>query len=571
MVGVFGACASGQINTIRPFAGNAALGPGFAGDTGAATAAQLDAPISLAVDAAGTVYIGDFNNARVRAVSPDGIITTVTGTGLAGYSGDGSAAITAQIAKPTGLAVDSAGNIYIADSPNNRIRKITNGFISTVAGGAPGAGGDNGPATLAQLNFPTAVAVDSSGNLYIADTGNHRIRKVSGGIITTFAGSTLGFGGGTTTPALAQFFSPQGVAVDAQGAVYVSDTGNNIVRKISNGQVVTVAGTGTAGYGGDRGPATSALLNAPGALAIDPAGSVYIADFANHAIRKLSGTSISTVAGTGTAGFSGDGGPAAAARLNGPLGVALDSAGGTTYIADSQNAVVRAITNPIVSGVIPHFAAGGGYSTGIFIINKTAVASPFTVSFFNDAGTAIAVPVSGVSAPALTVTDTVAALGTTYFELGDIASATLLSGSATIQATSNLVFQALFRRKAASGTFYEATVSSATGTFAFETGFDATTFATNGAQIYTGLAIANLDTSSTATVTCVARDNTGTLIANGITIPVIRPSGHWADYVFPALLTKRGTLDCTSTARVGVTALRFLGAEAVSTLPVILK
>jgi sugar lactone lactonase YvrE len=234
------------------------------------------------------------------------------------------------------VAVDSVGNVYIADLGNKRIRKVSGGTITTIAGnGAAGFSGDGGPATSASLSAPYGVALDSTGSLYTADNDNNRIRKVSGGTITTVAGNgNLGFsgdGGPATSASLAQ---PEGLAVDSSGNLYIADTRNHRIRKLSGGTITTIAGNGTPGFSGDGGPATSASLYNPGGVAVDSAGNLYIADSNNNRIRKVSGGTITTVAGNGNAGFSGDGGPATSASLNYPIGIAVDSAG-DLYTADS--------------------------------------------------------------------------------------------------------------------------------------------------------------------------------------------------------------------------------------------
>jgi uncharacterized protein (TIGR03437 family) len=316
------------------------------GDNGPATSAQLNQPQGVAVDSLGNLYIADWQNNRIRMVS-NGVITTVAGNGTRGFSGDGGAATSAQLAYPQSVAVDSAGNLYIADTSNSRIRKVSNGVIATMAGnGGFGFSGDGGPAISAQLNGPVCVALDSAGNLYIADQLNQRIRKVSNGVITTVAGggSSIGDNGPATT---AQFM-PAGVAVDSANNLYIADSYYNRIRKVTNGVIVTVAGNGTQGYSGDNGLATSAQLNDPAGIAVDSAGSLYIADFANNCIRKVTNGVITTVAGNGTRGFSGDGGPAASAELNLPAGVAVDSAG-NLYIADSAR--IRKVTNGVITTI----------------------------------------------------------------------------------------------------------------------------------------------------------------------------------------------------------------------------
>jgi sugar lactone lactonase YvrE len=319
----------------------------FKGENEPAVSAQLNSPCGIAVDSAGTVYLSDSGNHRVRKITADGKISTVAGTGTAGYRGDNGPAVSAQLYDPREVAVDSAGAVYIADNGNHRVRKITaDGKISTVAGtGTASFGGDGGPATAARLCNPYGVAVDSSGTLYISDRNNHRVRKVTAdGKISTVAGTGTAGSAGDGGPAVsAQLASPEGVTLDSAGTLYIA--GSYRVRKVTaDGKISTVAGTGTAGSSGDGGPATAARLN-PLGLATDSSGTLYTADFDNHRVRKIAAdAAISTVAGTGTAGFGGDGGPATAARLNLPIGVAVDSAG-TLYITDLGNHRVRKVAS----------------------------------------------------------------------------------------------------------------------------------------------------------------------------------------------------------------------------------
>jgi sugar lactone lactonase YvrE len=346
------------------------------GDNVAAIRAQLGSSFGIAVDATGTLYIADTDTSRIRKVSA-GLIATVAGNGTQGFSGDNGPAIGAKLALPSGVAVDSNGNLYIADTGNNRIREVSNGVITTVAGGRASLG-DNGPATSAQINSPTGVAVDSAENLYIADFGDSRIRKVSNAIITTVAGNaTPGFSGDKGGATSAQLSNPYGLALDPSGNLYIADSSNNVVRKVSNGVIAIVAGNGTQGFSGDNGPATSAQLASPAGIAIDSAGNLYIADSLNNLVRKVSNGVITTVAGNGTPGFGGDGGPATSAQLYAPSGIAVDLAG-NLYIADSANNRIREVsagTIATVAGIgTPGFSGDNGPATGAQLYAPSGIA-----------------------------------------------------------------------------------------------------------------------------------------------------------------------------------------------------
>jgi len=364
---------NGVINTV---AGTGTAG--FSGDNGGATSAQLHSPVGIGVDSFGNLYIADALNNRIRKVS-NGVITTVAGTGTQGFSGDTGPATNAQLNVPTGVAADSAGNIYIADANNNRVRKVASGVITTAAGnGFYHFGGDNGPASLALFNVPFAVAVDSAGNLYIADRENNRIRRISNGVITTVAGNgTAGFSGDGGLAINAQLDYPTGVAVDSAGNLYIADRNNQRIRKVSNGVISTVAGIGTFGFSGDGGMATSAQLNYPYGIAVDSAGNLYIADLANQRVREVSNGVITTLAGDGVVGFGGDGGSATVGRLNSPFGVAVDSAG-NVYIADRDNNRIRKVSNGVITtaagGGTQGFSGDGGPATSALLNNPFGVA-----------------------------------------------------------------------------------------------------------------------------------------------------------------------------------------------------
>ncbi|MFF5756956.1 RICIN domain-containing protein [Streptomyces longwoodensis] len=344
----------GAAPPIKLVAGTGALG--FTGDDDSAVSAQLNRPYGIAVDSTGTVYVADHGNHRIRKITTDGRISTVAGTGAPGFRGDGGPAAAAQLNYPREVAVDKAGTVYVADTNNHRIRRITaDGTISTVAGtGAAGFRGDGGPATAAQLNLPLGVAVDGTGALYIAEYYNHRVRKVAAdGVISTVAGTGAAGARGDGGPAVsAQLNGPHGVVVDGAGDLCIADQGNHRIRKVTaDGTISTVAGTGVAGFGGDDGPAVSAKLNSPVGVAVDSTGTLYICDYSNHRVRKVAADGvISTVAGTGAAGYGGDGGPAASAQLNGPRKVAVDCVD-TLYLTDHVNNRVRKIASAKLSGL----------------------------------------------------------------------------------------------------------------------------------------------------------------------------------------------------------------------------
>ncbi len=357
-------------------------GPGFNADGIPATNSMLNRPTGLCVDKEGNVYIADNNNYRIRKVDTFGIMTTIAGNGIVGYAGDGGLAVNANLNSPYDVHADTTGNIYIADRLNNVIRKInTAGIISTVAGSfSPGFSGDGGSATSATLSGPTGITTDLSGNLYIADNLNNRIRKVNtSGMISTFAGtnfSSLIGSKGDGGPAISALLNyPSGIAIDSLQDLYIADRGNYTVRKInSSGIITTVAGNNTYGYSGDNGPATSAKLQNPVSVARDKKGNLFIAD--NIRIRKVNTSGIiTTYAGSGIMGYSGDGGPATTAAMNELLAVATDKYG-NVYVAD-KNRIRKIDTNRIITTIAGTGTAGyfgdGGAATSAMINNPIAL------------------------------------------------------------------------------------------------------------------------------------------------------------------------------------------------------
>ncbi len=340
-----------------------------------------------------TELLEGYGNGPLGVIIP-GVITTVAGNGSWVYQQDGVAATTAPIFLPMGEATDAAGNLYLCDSSNNRVRKVdvTTGLISTIAGnGEVGFSGDNGPATNAAISAPSSIVLDGSGNIYFTDSANHAVRMVNSltGIITTIAGlgNQQGYSGDGGLAVAAKLNSPYGLAFDAAGNLYIADTGNSVIRKltVTTGVITTVAGTGVAGYKGDGGPATAAKLNSPWGITFGGNGNLYIADLNNNVVRQINVTGIiSTVAGTGTPGFTGDGSIATVATLNGPAGIAVDVAG-NVYIADSGNNRIRKVN--ATTGIISTLA---GVSNESFIgdggnSNMAGLYGPYSL-FLDESG-----------------------------------------------------------------------------------------------------------------------------------------------------------------------------------------
>ena len=332
---LFGYSAKGQTQVITTIAGIAGTYT-YGGDGGQATNANLWGPSGIAIDTLGNIFVADQYSYRIRKIDRLGLITTIAGNGTIGYSGDGGQATNAALKNPTGLVFDRSGNLLFSDQYNHCVRKIsTTGIISTIAGtGIQGYSGDGGQATLAQLTNTGGLIFDKQGNLYIADLGNGCIRKVdTGGLITTFAGTGLqGYSGDGGLATLAELYAPSSFVIDTIDDLYVSDEHNNTIRKINSLGIINTISTGLA-------------LNQPEMMALDKARNLYIADYGNNRIVKMNSSGVSsTIVGTGIAGYSGDGGQAYAAELNQPLGIAFDSLG-NLYITDYGNSVIRKVSN----------------------------------------------------------------------------------------------------------------------------------------------------------------------------------------------------------------------------------
>jgi uncharacterized protein (TIGR03437 family) len=373
LAGLLGsACFAQAPGTITTIAGNGVSG--FSGDGGPALGASFNSPTMIAFAGDGSYYVSDFQNQRIRKVAADGKVSTIAGTGAAAYNGDGILAVNAALHDPTGVALDSTGTVYIADAANDRIRKIdkVTGMISTFAGsGVRGFSGDGGPAAAAMLACPTRIKFNSSGVLYIADQCNHRIRTVDlSGTIRTVAG---------TGPVGAAFGGFSGDGGPALAAQFKHPTAFDFVRRVSASDVVsTIAGNGVRAFSGDGGPGLGASMSDPGAVAVDPEGNVYFGDTNNNRVRRI-GTNgvITTFAGTGAAASTGDGGPASAAAVHEPFGVAFDTQG-NLYVLESGSGKIRRIQS--VSPPFeqpPSIAAGGIISANL--APKVSTISPLSI------------------------------------------------------------------------------------------------------------------------------------------------------------------------------------------------
>jgi len=437
--------ATTNTQIITTIAGNYNKGAGYSGDGGPAINAQFYGPQSVTVDGAGNYFIADQYNNRIRKVTSNtGIISTIAGNGNNGYTGNGGIAVQAQLSNPNGITLDLSGNIYITDFLNQVVRKIDHvtGIITTVAGigSSGGYSGDGGPATSAQLYFPSNITVDVSGNIYIVDASNNVIRKVnySTGKISTVAGNgSHGFSGDGGPATSAQLNYPLGIAVDKNGNIYIADNNNNVIREVNyvTGKINSIVGNYSkgGGYSGDGGLATNAQISQPMGITLDSIGNLYIAEAGNNVIRKYNPVSgvINTVAGNGKSGYSGDGGLASNANLNNPQGVAVDKSG-NLFIADRGNNVIRKVNN--LNSLLASISVKSVSITNFNSCTGTpSTPQNFTVSGNNLTGNIILTAPAGYelsnsATGKFSVTDTLAATG------GTVATSTVytrLSATAT--------------------------------------------------------------------------------------------------------------------------------------------
>jgi len=594
---------------ITSVAGNGI--PGYSGDGGPATGAQLNSPFGVAVDAAGNLYIGDDGNNRVRKVSINGIITTIAGNGVAGYSGDGGLAITAQLYGPMSVAVDTAGNVYIADAANSRIRKVsTGGIITTIAGkGGYAFSGDGGAAINAEFSFPVGVAVDGAGNVYVADSCaidlcSYRIRKISvAGIITTIAGNGGGgFSGDGGLAVNAEIGELEGVTVDGNGSVFIPDTTNNRIRKVSpDGIITTIAGNGIAGYSGDGGLATNAQLKNPTGVAVDTAGNLYIADFGNGRIRKVSrlsafpysGQAVSANGGSGSINFAFPAGVAWTASTTANWitfkGPASGTGSGTiSYQVISNPGAARTATITVgnfsftveqqagsipglsLIGSMPHIVAGGDWSTTFTLVNKGVVPAQARMSLLNNRADPLMLPLGFPQLPnpplpllAASFDRTLAANASLIFETAGPQAQPAMVGSAEVAAVGPVDGFAIFHWMP--GGQEVAVPLETRNASSYLLAFDNT----GGATL--GVAVKNVSTQA-ATIYVVIRDDTGALIGGvlGGTIS-LAGNGHTSFMLslqYPVTANKRGTIefDTPLGGQISVLGIRG-GGNALAGIP----
>ncbi len=390
--------ADGQI--ITTYAGNGTTG--YSGDGGQATAASMNWPEGICSDRNGNIIFTDDNNYVVRKISALGIITTIAGTGTRGYSGDGGTATSAALSYPRAVAADTMGNIYIVDTDTARIRKInSSGIISTIAGtGLAGYNGDGIPATAARISRPNSIAVSKNGEIFFTDAHNYRIRKIDlSGIISTIAGNgTAGYSGDGGQATSSNIGADGFITIDNSGSLFIQEDSTFRIRKIATtGIITTIAGIGINTYSGDNGPASAAGFGNAGGIAIDIAGNIYFSDATYGRIRKINATTnvITTFVGDGTpCAFSGDGGPAIAAQICAPFGITIDK-NGILYFCDLGNQRIRRVRLGLavenMTNESPQITLSPNPTTsGTFTLNvNTAVQETAKITITNVTGSTI--------------------------------------------------------------------------------------------------------------------------------------------------------------------------------------
>ncbi len=555
----FHASAQAPQFTISTVAGNGIAG--FSGDGGSAANAQLHDAFGVALDASGNLYIADFSNNRIRKVATNGTISTYAGTGVQGFSGDGGPAASAELSRPSRDWIDANGNLLFTDPGNSRVRKITGGTISTIAGNSTAAeSGNGGPATGASLNYPENVITDSAGNIYISDGNGNTVRKITNGVIIKIAGNgSAGYSGDGGMATAASLNNPLGLMLDPGGNLYIADNGNNRIRKVANGVITTFAGNGTKGFSGDGGPAASAELTNVSGLQFDAAGNLYFTDGNRLRVILTSGI-VETVAGTGTAGYSGDGGSALDAELNLPLALAI-SPSGSIYIADGFNNRVRLLTPaPSTSNfntVLPQPAFGGGWYTALYFTNLNGSSVSFAVNFVAGDGTTLDIPSLGSSAQV-----NLAARGTAIIEVPNTGN--LAEGYVTAQLPSGVTGYGVFRFTPQGAPVGQEAVVPLSGVTATTSTmiFDETSYTTGVAVVGVGSAAVTVNVTAYGTGGNTIGTGSIQLAANGKTAVLLKD--------IPGLggvAGQRGSVDFSvSGANVAALGIRYNG-QAFTSIP----
>jgi len=603
---------------ITTFAGTGA--PGFLGDNGPATQALLNGPLGVCVAPSGVIYVNDQGNHRVRAISTSGTITTVAGSGSTLSFGDGGPATSAGMTIPIRCAVDQSGNLYIVDQGAFNVRKVnTSGVISTFAGiaNSQGFSGDNGPAVAAQFNNPTAVTVDAAGNVYVTDQFNHRIRKIdTSGIITTVAGNGVNtFAGDHLAATSASLNYPGETAFDAAGNLFIVDSSNEVIRMVSGGIITTVAGTpGTAGNGGDGGPPSQAQFNNPFALTIDPAANLYVGDITNNRVRKIAGLAIASSPCTYTLSSGGQGFPAAGgtgsitittgtscpwSMSGAPLwitGATAGSGNGTlTYQVAQDPGADRSVTVTVAGlsfnieqeggsipslgfiGSMPHLAAEENWTTLFTLVNKTPSSAEARLSFFGDASDPtgngplalpLAFPQQGAGSATLLASGIDRILPANSSLVVTTAGAQVppvLVGSAQLAATGAIDGFAIFHLIPGA---QEAVVPLETRTApSYLLAFD------NTGGVVLGIAIDNVS-SQAAIIPVVIRDQNGTVISTPGTTISLAGNGHTSFVLstqYPVTVNQHGTIefDTPGSGPISVLGIRTTPLNNTNTLTTI--
>jgi hypothetical protein len=552
---------SGIITTV------AGTTPGYSGDGGLATEAHLGEPFGLALDTSSNLYIADEINQRIRKVTPSGIITTVAGNGTAGFSGDGGLAVLASLNYPSGIAIDTIGNLYITEEIGNRIRKVTpDGIITTIAGtGTAGFGGDGGPAIAARLNRPRAPGVDSGNNLYFSDRFNNRIRKITpAGIMTTVVGNGTSGSGGDAGPAInAQLGSPEAIALDSADNLFIADTGNNRIRKVTGGVITTVSLTTVGG-------AVPLSIEFPHAIVVDGANNLFVAGTRPY-IYRVGGVVVSMIAGTGADGVTGDGGPATAATLDLISSLVIDRTG-NLYLNQVSHALVRkialaAVPAPVRVGSFAQIASGSGWKTTMTLVNLNSTTVTGRINLYADDGSALSLPLTfpqtGGTLTASFVDMAITPNGSLVVE--SEAAGPLAVGWADVRATGSLTGQTIFRSRQPGLLDSEGTATfDARGSSSVVFSFD------NTSGFKTGIAFAN-QSSTGGDFTAILRDDTG---AQLLSIPIrLSPFGHRAFFLdegVPQAANRRGIVEIQNPAG-GITGvgLRFSPAGSFTSVPII--